>query len=76
MNLLDEVETEIGNGIIVGFPADRVEVRYPDQGRILRIWPRDKVKVVTNQTEDDVPRSKGGRPLSGAALAKHRAKQQ
>lgn len=138
LNETDPVATEEGDGIVAGFlDGGEIEVRYPSQGRRLKIWPRDAVTKIEGQpngtvmettvteplvevaTTDDyrqaraqglspavaagtfdeeglidkppvkqstlaqlvasgnnAPRDKNGRPLSGAALAKARAKQQ
>jgi hypothetical protein len=72
--------------------ADFIEVRLRDAGGTLRTYRRDDVEVLAkngtileaeipapNLVETDAldtPLGKSGRPLSGAALAKHQAKQQ
>src|SRR5215213_7172307 len=136
LNETDPVATEEGDGIVAGFlDGGEVEVRYPSQGRRLKIWPRESVTKIEGQpdgatlettiteplievattddyrqaraqglspavaagtfdeeglidkppvkqstlarlvaSEDNAPRSKSGRPLSGAALAKAKAR--
>jgi len=52
LNETDPVATEEGDGIVAGFlDGGEVEVRYPSQGRRLKIWPREAVTKIEGQPD-------------------------
>lgn len=73
IEMLDEVMTEQGKGLVVGFPEfDQVEVRFTQRGGLLTVVPLSSVKKIT--AEDPEPETPEATPNPAATLSYEEAR--